>query len=126
MRAHTQAIPDVAAQADLFKIFLSGRAVSIGGTSAAAPTFAGIVSLLNSAPLAAHLPPLGFLNPLVYTIQALAPSAFNDITTGNNPGCGTPGFNATKGWDPVTGAGTPNFGKLKGIVTEDLLSIVGL
>ena len=50
-----KAIPDVAAQADLFKIFLSGRAVSIGGTSAAAPTFAGIVSLLNSARLAAHL-----------------------------------------------------------------------
>ena len=114
-----QAIPDVAAQADLFRIFLSGRPISIGGTSAASPTFAGIVSLLNSARLSKGLPPLGFLNPLVYALQAFAPSAFNDITTGNNPGCGTPGFNATKGWDPVTGVGTPNFGKLKEIVTGD-------
>ncbi|KAI0355318.1 tripeptidyl peptidase A [Trametes cingulata] len=121
-----RAIPDVAAQADLFRIFLSGRPVSIGGTSAAAPTFTGIVSLLNSARLSKGLPPLGFLNPLIYTIQALDPTAFNDITVGNNPGCGTPGFNATKGWDPVTGVGTPNFGKLKDIVTLDLLHIAGL
>ena len=121
-----QAIPDVAAQADLFRIFLSGRPISIGGTSAASPTFAGIVSLLNSARLSKGLPPLGFLNPLVYALQAFTPSAFNDITTGNNPGCGTPGFNATKGWDPVTGLGTPNFGKLKDLVTFDLLEIVGL
>ncbi|KAH9899475.1 tripeptidyl peptidase A [Cubamyces lactineus] len=121
-----RAVPDVAAQADLFRIFLSGVPVSIGGTSAAAPTFTGIVSLLNSARLSKGLPPLGFLNPLIYTIQALEPSAFNDITVGNNPGCGTPGFNATKGWDPVTGVGTPNFGKLKDIVTLDLLHIPGL
>ncbi|KAI0775866.1 tripeptidyl peptidase A [Trametes elegans] len=115
-----RAIPDVSAQADLFRIFLSGRPVSIGGTSAAAPTFAGIVSLLNSARLSKGLPPLGFLNPLVYAIQQYKPDAFNDITVGNNPGCGTPGFNATKGWDPVTGLGTPNFGKLKDILTLDL------
>ncbi|KAI0797009.1 tripeptidyl peptidase A [Abortiporus biennis] len=109
-----RAIPDVAAQADRFRIFLSGFIVSIGGTSAAAPTFAGFVSLLNDARISNGLPPLGFLNPLLYTI----PEAFNDITTGSNPGCGTPGFNATKGWDPVTGLGTPNFGKLKDIVTK--------
>lgn len=90
-----QAIPDVAAQADLFRVFLSGRPVSIGGTSAAAPTFTGIVSLLNAARLEKGLPPLGFLNPLVYAIQALDPTAFNDITVGNNPGCGTPGFNVS-------------------------------
>ncbi|OBZ70390.1 Tripeptidyl-peptidase sed2 [Grifola frondosa] len=112
-----RAIPDVSAQADLFKIFLSGEAILIGGTSAAAPTFSGIVSLLNSARLSQGLPPLGFLNPLIYAIHAATPSAFNDITVGNNPGCGTPGFNATKGWDPVTGVGTPNFGKLKDILT---------
>ncbi|KAI0737696.1 tripeptidyl peptidase A [Daedaleopsis nitida] len=114
-----RAIPDVAAQGDFFRIFYRGRAVSIGGTSAAAPTFAGIVSLLNAARLEQGLPPLGFLNPLVYAIEAVAPQAFNDITTGNNPGCGTPGFNATKGWDPITGVGTPNFQKLRAIVTGD-------
>ncbi|CAL1700397.1 unnamed protein product [Somion occarium] len=112
-----RAIPDVAAQADFFRIFLSGRIISIGGTSAASPTFAGIVALLNDARLSKKLPSLGFLNPLLYAIGANFPKGFNDITIGNNPGCGTPGFN---GWDPVTGLGTPNFGVLKDIVTGPL------
>ncbi|KAF9464795.1 tripeptidyl peptidase A [Collybia nuda] len=110
-----RAIPDVAAQGRRFRVFWKGNIISIGGTSASAPTFAGIVALLNDARLAKHLPPLGFLNPLLYT-KGLE-GAFNDITEGNNPGCGTPGFNATKGWDPVTGLGTPNFGKLKILLT---------
>jgi tripeptidyl-peptidase-1 len=37
------------------------------------------------------------------------PEVFNDITQGSNPGCGTQGFSAAKGWDPVTGLGTPNY-----------------
>ena len=47
---------------------------------------------------------------------------FNDITNGTNPGCGTEGFNATPGWDPVTGFGTPNFQELKSAVTARFLS----
>jgi hypothetical protein len=43
----------------------------------------------------------------------LSPQAFNDITTGSNPGCSTNGFSAAKGWDPVTGMGSPNFPALK-------------
>ncbi|KAA1473405.1 tripeptidyl peptidase A [Dentipellis sp. KUC8613] len=109
-----RAIPDVAAQADNFRVFVGGRAGLVGGTSAASPTFAAIVSLLNDARISRHLPPLGFLNPLLYTVGL---AGLKDITAGNNPGCGTPGFNATKGWDPVTGLGTPNFGKLKEIVS---------
>ncbi|KAG1818970.1 peptidase S8/S53 domain-containing protein [Suillus subaureus] len=57
--------------------------------------------------------PLGFLNPFLYSIGYMA---LNDITDGNNPGCGTLGFNATVGWDPVTGYSTPNFKKLKDLV----------
>jgi tripeptidyl-peptidase-1 len=37
------------------------------------------------------------------------PDAFFDVTKGSNPGCGTNGFNAAAGWDPVTGLGTPNY-----------------
>ena len=85
----------MAAQADLFKIFIGGEAFLIGGTSAAAPTFASIVSLLNDARISKRLPPLGFLNPLLYALNAVSSSAFNDITVGNNPGCGTPGFNVS-------------------------------
>ena len=72
------------------------HAVLIGGTSAASPTFAGIVALLNDARIAAGKPPLGFLNPLIYS---KATHAFNDITIGSNPGCGTQGFKCTVGWD---------------------------
>jgi len=39
-------------------------------------------------------------------------NALNDIVGGNNPGCGSKGFTAVAGWDPVTGLGTPNFEKL--------------
>ena len=91
----------------------------VGGTSASSPTFAAIVSLLNDARLAKGKPVLGFLNPFIYQNAA----AFNDITSGCNPGnndihsdvdesCEGEGFTATKGWDAATGWGTPNFAAL--------------
>ncbi|KAJ7784141.1 subtilisin-like protein [Mycena metata] len=101
--ASGRATPDVATQSEFFRVFAGGVARQVQGTSAAAPTFIGIVGLLNDARLKKGLPSLGFLNPLLYSQAA---SGFNDITVGSNPGCGTPGFNATKGWDAVTGLGT--------------------
>ena len=53
---------------------------------------AGIVSLLNDARLVAGGKPLGFLNPLLYSIGA---NTFNDVTVGHNSGCGTTGFNVS-------------------------------
>ena len=78
-----QAIPDVSAQSNLFRIFFRGRAASIGGTSASSPAFAGIVSLLNDARLSKGLPPLGFLNPLLYNAAEEDPTTFNDIVPQN-------------------------------------------
>ena len=92
-----KAIPDISAQSDLFRVFFQGDATLVGGTSAAAPTIAGLVALLNDARIKKKLPPLGFLNPLIYTVAALFPNALNDITVGNNPGCGTQGFNVRRG-----------------------------
>ncbi|KAJ7265375.1 tripeptidyl peptidase A [Mycena haematopus] len=109
-----RAIPDVSAQSDNFRVFIGGSPFHIGGTSASSPTFAGFVTLLNDARLKKGLPSLGFLNPLFYS---KAVSGFNDIKVGNNPGCGTEGFNATGGWDAVTGLGTPDFAKLVKLVT---------
>ena len=103
--------PDVAAIGLNVATVFNGTTYGVGGTSASSPIFAGIVTLLNEARIAAGKGPIGFLNPTMYA----NPDAFNDITIGNNPGCGTAGFNATPGWDPVTGLGTPNFGKLKQI-----------
>ncbi|KAI7370084.1 hypothetical protein KC336_g20933, partial [Hortaea werneckii] len=51
---------------------------------------------------------VGFVNPVLYTF----PSVLNDVVNGTNPGCGTEGFQAVEGWDPVTGLGTPDFGKM--------------
>ncbi|PPQ63132.1 hypothetical protein CVT24_005772 [Panaeolus cyanescens] len=112
---HGRGFPDVAAQGDRFRVWVKGVPRSIGGTSASSPAFAGIVALLNDVRLSAGKPALGFLNPMLYRkgFQGLT-----DILSGHNSGCGTLGFNVTEGWDPVTGLGTPNFGKLREIVLE--------
>lgn len=97
--------PDISAVGDNVVIFLDGTPELIGGTSAAAPVFAAIINRINEERLAAGKKTVGFLNPTLYS----NPSAFHDITVGNNSGCGTPGFYAASGWDPVTGLGTPNY-----------------
>ncbi|KAN0113839.1 serine protease [Russula decolorans] len=71
--------------------------------SRAFTTATGVISLLNDFLISKGKSALGFLNPLIYS-------------TGSNPGCGTSGFSAVKGWDPVTGLGTPDFQELQGIV----------
>jgi tripeptidyl-peptidase-1 len=108
-----RAYPDVASQAVNFLVIHQGQEIPVGGTSCAAPTFTAFVSMLNDARLSAGKSPLGFLNPFLYSVGY---TALNDITEGHNPGCQTEGFNATVGWDPVTGYGTPNFEKLKDLV----------
>jgi tripeptidyl-peptidase-1 len=90
--------PDVAAQGTSYPVFIGGQAWPVDGTSCSTPTFSAIVSLLNDIRFAAGKSPLGFLNPLFYQ----NPAMFTDITAGDNPGCGTNGFTAVKGWDPVT------------------------
>ncbi|CAG8181710.1 unnamed protein product [Penicillium salamii] len=124
--------PDVSAHSLYpdYEVINLGEKSASGGTSAAAPTFAGIVGLLNDARLRAGKPVLGFLNPFLYS---QGQQALNDIVDGHSYGCGginpqtqkavsgsliIPGayWNATKGWDPVTGLGTPDFQKLKDLV----------
>lgn len=108
-----RAYPDVAAQGSGFQVVIGGVTQSVGGTSASSPTFGAVIALLNDYRLANGKPSLGFLNPLLYSTAA---SGLNDIVSGSNPGCGTAGFTAGIGWDPVTGLGTPDFLKLQTIV----------
>lgn len=107
-----RAFPDVAAQSASFCIKVKGKDDQGYGTSAAAPVVAAVIALLNDERVAKGKSTLGFVNPLVYAHLAL----FNDVTAGHNPGCGSSGFSALAGWDPVTGAGTPDFGKLLELV----------
>ncbi len=93
-----RAYPDVSTQGVSFAVNIAGSFEAVSGTSASSPTFASVVALLNDQRLNAGKAPLGFLNPLLYST---ATGAFNDITSGNNPGCNTTGFPAVAGWDPV-------------------------
>lgn len=97
--ASGRGFPDVATQGINFSVVLDQTFYLIGGTSASSPTFASVVALLNDELVSNGKPVLGFLNPWLYSN---ASSALNDITTGDNPGCNTTGFNATEGWDPVS------------------------
>ncbi|KAA1475900.1 family S53 protease [Dentipellis sp. KUC8613] len=107
--ASGRGFPDLAAAGENIAIVYQGQAMSTGGTSASSPIVASIVALLNDELISAGKAPLGFLNPFIYA----NPDAFNDITSGYNPGCFTMGFTAREGWDPVTGLGTPNYTKMK-------------
>jgi tripeptidyl-peptidase-1 len=107
--ASGRAYPDVSAQGNNVAVIVDGKQTPVGGTSCSSPIFSSVIALLNNELLDAGLSPLGFLNPWIYA----NPQAFNDITEGNNPGCGTQGFPAAEGWDPVTGLGTPNYAALR-------------
>jgi len=107
-----RATPDVAALGTAFQVINDGQPIpgGVGGTSASAPVFAAIVSLLNEARFAAGKKQLGFLNQWLYQNA----DAFYDVTVGSDKigrggGILTEGFNCAKGWDPVTGLGTPKF-----------------
>ena len=92
-------VPDVAGDADPqtgYTIRVDGSTGVIGGTSAVAPLWAGLIAVLNQQTGANA----GFINPTIYAAKAAA--SFSDITSGNN---GT--FSAGPGWDACTGLGTP-------------------
>ncbi|KZT44232.1 subtilisin-like protein [Sistotremastrum suecicum HHB10207 ss-3] len=105
-----RAYPDVSANGVNYVIAIDGEFALVFGTSAATPVFASVITLINAERLRVGKSPVGFINPAVYSSSFK--EAFNDIKHGDNPGCGTNGFTAVEGWDPVTGVGTPIFPKL--------------
>jgi len=104
-----RAYPDLAAQGLYFAYFWNGTEGTISGTSASCPLTGGIFSLVNDALIARGKPTLGWLNPWLYKKGY---KGLTDITKGFSYGCNVEGFPVTKGWDPVTGFGTPDFPKL--------------
>ncbi|EKJ70784.1 hypothetical protein FPSE_09020 [Fusarium pseudograminearum CS3096] len=118
-----RAYPDVAAIAAELPVMVRGEVRPATGTSAAAPTFGAIVALLSNERLRKGKPAMGFLNPWIYKKGY---KGFTDIVHGRNYGCqgfslqDTPapkipgaGWEAVKGWDPVSGFGTPLYDKLE-------------
>jgi hypothetical protein len=94
-------VPDVAALADPatgYSIYLDGRWTTIGGTSAAAPLWAGLMAAVGCAAAKAGRPALGDLHSWLWS----HPEVFSDITTGNNGA-----YKAAVGPDPCTGLGAP-------------------
>jgi len=123
--ASNRAYPAVAAIGSDVLIY-QGRIEPVGGTSCSSPAFAAIATLLNHYSIAKSGKPLGFLNPLLYQIAAADPTAFHDITVGDNKctedGCSAScqGFLCAVGWDPVTGLGSPNTQALIDYINNNL------
>jgi tripeptidyl-peptidase-1 len=101
-----RAYPDIAAQGQFFAYVWNGTEGTISGTSASTPLMAGILALVNDALVHSGKSALGFLNPWLYSRGF---KGFTDVTSGSALGCQVDGFAAKKGWDPVTGFGTPVF-----------------
>ena len=110
-------VPDVAGDADPrtgYQVLVDGQWGIIGGTSAVAPLWAGLIALLNQE----LSNPIGYLNPVIYKLSADT-EAFRDIATGNNDISGSNGaYQAGPGWDACTGLGSPNGEKLLSALSE--------
>jgi len=103
-------VPDVAGDADPtsgYVTLVDGQPDVIGGTSAVAPLWAGLIALINES----IGKPVGFINPLLYQNASTA-ADFNDITSGNNGA-----YSAGPGWDACTGLGSP--------VGTDIAAVLG-
>ena len=101
-------VPDVAGDADPdtgYAVRVDGSDTVIGGTSAVAPLWAGLIARINATKGAA----VGYINPLIYK----SPTALNDITQGNNGD-----FSAVAGWDACTGLGSPKGAALLSALPE--------
>jgi kumamolisin len=99
-------VPDISGDADPatgYDIRVDGNNSVIGGTSAVAPLWAGLIARINQA----KGNPIGYINSQLYK----NPTALRDITQGNN---GT--FSATPGWDACTGLGSPDGKRVADVV----------
>ena len=116
-------VPDVSFAADWdhdpYIVLANDDTWDWGGTSAATPVFAGVLTILNQYLVNTGVQPkpgLGNINPRLYQMAQTTSGVFHDITTGDNivpckigtPDCtnGRYGYTATPGWDPVTGLGS--------------------
>ncbi|KAK5991871.1 Aorsin [Cladobotryum mycophilum] len=98
-------IPDISANGANFRAFVNGSEGHWFGTSLAAPLWASVITLINQERAKVYKSSVGFINPVLYANTG----ALTDIKQGSNPNCGSSGFTAVEGWDPITGLGTPKY-----------------
>jgi kumamolisin len=107
-------LPDVAANADWnaspYLLVVDGKMQPNGGTSAATPLWAALITLINAARGPGKR--IGYLTPLLYQNTlgggAIGAAGCTDVVTGDNNTATVGGYSATRGYDAVSGWGTPN------------------
>ena len=99
-------VPDVSGDADPqsgYQVRVDGQSIVVGGTSAVAPLWAGLIAVIN----ANQGRRAGFINPALYANR----NALRDISQGDNGS-----FHAAAGWDACTGLGSPNGTAVAGVL----------
>ena len=97
-------VPDLAGNADAmrspYEVVVDGAWMSVGGTSAVAPLYAGLMAVIAAS--SGKQP--GFISPYLYQLMS-QPNLYFDVDSGSNTVRPAPGYSAVKGWDPCTGIG---------------------
>jgi kumamolisin len=102
-------VPDVSGDADPqtgYSVLVDGQQITVGGTSAVAPLWTGLITLLNQR----VGKPAGHLNPLLYA--KTSSQAFRDVVSGTNGA-----YEAGPGWDACTGWGSPDGVRLLSVLS---------
>lgn len=106
-------VPDVALTGDgIYVVYNNGSSGVFGGTSCAAPLWAGFMALVNQQAVVGSNAPVGFVNPIIYNTGKTNPNyamLLRDVASGNNFSAASPTrYPAVPGYDLCTGWGTPN------------------
>jgi hypothetical protein len=133
--------PDVSLIGVWYMTVVSGSEIPLFGTSASAPVFGAMISLINAARAKKNQSSVGFINPTLWAFSGATPgnphnltlfTAFQDVTSGinkcmayagqhyENAFCCDSGFTATVGWDPVTGLGSITLPNLIKALTKEV------
>ena len=105
-------VPDVSGDADPatgYQIRVDGKDAVFGGTSAVAPLWAALITLMNQTLTNQRLKPVGYLNPVIYASPL---KGLRDIVSGDNGA-----YSARPGWDACTGLGSPDGTALQGALS---------
>ena len=138
MSSSQRAVPDIATIGAWVNVVFSNSTIPVFGTSIAAPVLSSMISLANDKRRIAGYAPVALANWMIYNAWSADSTTFDDVTLGSNcageqnafpanfPTYATDGcFNATVGWDPVSGVGAPRYPAFKSIVLAWNVSSTG-